>query len=351
MTMSVALLFPALARRTALLAVSITWLAVAGHAVAERLHFSDGESITGTLVAIENGTVKWKSPILGNLSIEQRHVQGIESLEHFDLRLTGRELYNCWMVVQQGRQLLYCEDGVRKLASWGLVVSAGEAVDEPLPPLAHTGTMRFAAEDSKGNNDITKFNFDGGAELRYIESRHTVQMRYQQESAEGQSTRNMWRTSYQYDQFFTERWFVTGVGFYEEDEFREIDRRGSAGLGMGYQFLETRAFNLRGKTTLNYLDERFNNGVERTTPAFLWNLNFGWRLNERGMEFFHRHGLLQAIDSGEDWEVNTITGLRYPINGHFSSTVQLELDYDNLPAEDAVDKRDQKWSIGVNYDW
>jgi hypothetical protein len=31
--------------------------------------------------------------------------------------------------------------------------------------------------------------------------------------------------------------------------------------------------------------------------------------------------------------------------------VQLELDYDNLPAEDAVDKRDQKWSIGVNYDW
>jgi hypothetical protein len=31
--------------------------------------------------------------------------------------------------------------------------------------------------------------------------------------------------------------------------------------------------------------------------------------------------------------------------------IQLEYDYDNLPAESAVDKKDQKWSIGINYDW
>ena len=80
-------------------------------------------------------------------------------------------------------------------------------------------------------------------------------------------------------------------------------------------------------------------------------MDFGWQINRKGMEFFHRHAVLQAVDDPDDWEINTTTGLKYPINGHFSSIVQLEFDYDNLPAEVLVDKRDQKWSIGLNYDW
>jgi len=29
----------------------------------------------------------------------------------------------------------------------------------------------------------------------------------------------------------------------------------------------------------------------------------------------------------------------------------LEYDYDNLPADGTVDKKDQKWSVGVDYNW
>jgi len=29
----------------------------------------------------------------------------------------------------------------------------------------------------------------------------------------------------------------------------------------------------------------------------------------------------------------------------------LEYNYDNLPAEESIDKVDRKWSVGVNYDW
>ena len=318
---------------------------------AERLYFNDGESITGTLVGIDAGKVKWRSSILGDLAVDQQHVARIDARDHFDMKLTGKSLHNCWMIVQDERQLLYCDEGVENLSDWKLVVAAGAAVTEPPPALAQTGSLRLAAEDSSGNNDITKYNVEARGELRYIETRHTLNLRYREESVDGSTTRNHWRTGYQYDQFFTEQWFVTGNAFYEEDEFREIDQRGSVGMGMGYQFLETRFFNLAGKTTFNYLDERFSNGVDRSTTAFLWNMDFGWKINEEGMEFFHRHAVLQAMDHGEDWEVTTTTGFKYPINGHFSSTVQLDFDYDNLPAETVVDKRDQKWSIGVNYDW
>ena len=319
--------------------------------LADRLHFTDGESLSGAFSGIEDGRVKWKSGILGDLSIELHHVELIESGDHFDLTTSGRELSNCWMYVQQDRQHLHCDQGVELLSSWKLVVAAGEAITAPLPFLAQKGNLKIAAENSSGNNSITKYNIDAHSEWRYLESRHTIDLRYNEESAENTTTRNMWRTSYQYDQFFTRQWFTTGIAFYEEDEFRELDQRTSVGLGVGYQFLETNYIKLLGKGTLNYVDEQFSTGVTRTAPAFLWNLDFAWKFNDKGVEFFHRHALLQALDNSADVELSTTTGFMYPINGHFSSVIQLEYDYDNLPADDDVDKKDEKWSIGVDYNW
>lgn len=326
-------------------------LSFAHGSLADRLHFTDGESITGTLVGIVDGRVTWTSAILGDLSIEQHHVEWIETDDRFDLKLSGKELSNCWMYLERNRQLLHCDEGVQALSSWKLVIGAGETLTEPPPLLEQKGNLIIAAEDSSGNNNITKYNIDARSEIRFIESRHTLALRYQEESVDNSTTRNAWVTTYQYDQFFTEQWFATGNAFYQEDEFRELDQRTSAGLGMGYQFLDTAYVNLLAKGTLNYVDERFSTGETRTSPGFLWNLDFAWRFNEEGMEFFHRHAMLQGFDSGQDYEVTTTTGFKYPINGSFSSVVQLEYDYDNLPAESAVDKKDQKWSIGVNYDW
>ncbi|MBT4522042.1 MAG: DUF481 domain-containing protein [Halieaceae bacterium] len=318
---------------------------------ADRLYFADGESITGALVSIEAGKVKWASEILGDLSIDQQHVELIDSRLSFRLNTNDESLTNCTMSVQQGQQQLQCDQGLESLDNWSLIISAGADLPESPPQLTQKGTVSVAAENSSGNNEITKYNIAARSELRYIESRHTFALQYQEESAESKTTRNMWRGSYQYDQFFSGQWFATGNSFYEEDEFKGIDERSSVGLGMGYQFLETTSFNLLGKGTVNYVDEELSNGVSRTTPAFLWNLDFTWRVNDAGMEFFHRHVMLQAIDSGDDFEVTTLTGFRYPINGHFNSIIQLEYDYDNLPADDTVEKRDQKWSIGLDYNW
>ncbi|MEM1113463.1 MAG: DUF481 domain-containing protein [Pseudomonadota bacterium] len=320
-------------------------------ALADRIYFSNGESITGTLEGVEQGKVQWTSPMLGSLNIEQHHVSWIETDERYDLKTSRRTLTNCWMYKQRERQLLQCDEGVHSLTDWKLVVKAGEALQGPQPFLTQTGGVVIAAENSSGNNNIDKYNVDARTELRLIETRHTLALRYQEESAEGQNTRNMWRTSYQYDQFFTQQWFLTGNAFYEEDEFRELDQRYSAGIGMGYQFLETSYFDLNGKGTINYVDEQFDTGEQRQRPALLWNLDFKWRFNDRGVEMYHRHFLLQSFTETDDFEISTVTGFKYPISGKLNSVIQLEYDYDNLPAEGNVDKRDQKWSIGLNYDW
>ncbi len=320
-------------------------------ALADRLHFMDGESITGAMIGIADGQVQWQSAILGDLYIDVHHVQFIQSGDHFDIETTGEEMSNCWMFLQQGKQHLHCDEGIKRLSDWKLVVAAGETITEPQPWLKKKGSVILALEDAAGNTDITKYDLDARTELRYLESRHTIGLRYQDESSNGDKTRESWLGSYQYDQFLTDQWFATGNAFYQEDKFRELDKRASAGAGMGYQFLETAYFDLLGKGTLNYVDERFSTGVRRARPAFLWNLDFAWRVNSEGLQVFHRHTLMQSFKQGDDFEITTISGVTYPINGSFSSVIQLEYNYDNLPAETAIDKVDRKWSVGVNYDW
>ncbi|NQY02319.1 MAG: DUF481 domain-containing protein [Halieaceae bacterium] len=331
--------------------IGFACLVIGNTALADRLHLSDGESVGGTLVSVADGKVNWSNPILGELSVEQFHVRLIETEERYDLKTSSGVLENCWMYTERSRQHVHCDQGVQTLADWKLVVAAGEAVTEPPPLLTQRGDASFAFENISGNSDITRYDLNVRSEIRYIESRHTLALRYQEESADSQTNRNQWRTSYQYDQFLTEQWFATGNAFYEEDEFRELDQRSSVGAGMGYQFFETSFVDLSAKTTLNYLDEQFATGLERQNMAFLWNLDFIWRFNERGMELFHRHAFLHAFDSSDDYEVTTSTGFKYPINGSFSSVIQLDYDYDNLPAETAIDKTDQRWTIGINYDW
>ena len=319
--------------------------------MADRIYFTDGESITGVLVGIEEGRVKWSSAILGEVTADQRYVEYIESGDHFDLKLTGEELSNCWMFVQRDQQHLHCDEGVRPLSDWKLVIAAGETLAVQPPVLHKRGDIVVALEDSSGNSEITKYDINARTELRYLDTRHTISLRYQDESADGDKTRESWLGGYQYDQFFTEQWFATGNVLYETDKFRELDQRTSLGLGMGYQFLETTYFDLLGKGTLNYVDEDFTTGSSNSRPAFLWNMDFAWRVDGEGVELFHRHAMLQSFERGDDYEINTTTGFRYPINGSLSSVIQLEYNYDNLPAKETVDKIDRKWSVGVNYAW
>lgn len=338
-------------RRSGFLLLLLLTALLPTSALADRIYFTDGESITGALMGIDKGKVMWSSAILGEVTAEQRHVEYIESGDHFDLKLTGEELSNCWMFVQRDKQHLHCDEGVRPLSDWKLVIEAGETLAERPPMLHKQGDVVLALEDSSGNSDITKYDINARTELRYQESRHTIGLRYRDESADGQKTRESWLGTYQYDQFFTEQWFATGNAFYETDKFRELDQRSSLGLGMGYQFLETTYFDLLGKATLNYVNEDFTTGRSNSRPAFLWNMNFAWRVDGEGIELFHRHAILQSFEQGNDYEINTTTGFRYPINGSLSSVIQLEYDYDNRPAEDTVDKIDRKWSVGVNYAW
>ena len=137
---------PARAARVALVGLI---LLVPAWAAADRIHFTDGESITGVLVSIDSGKVKWQSAILGELEVEQRYIEYIESGDRFDLKLTGEEMHNCWMFIQRDSQHLHCDEGVQPLADWKLVIAAGETLVEPQPLVQQRGNVTLALDQGR----------------------------------------------------------------------------------------------------------------------------------------------------------------------------------------------------------
>lgn len=328
----------------------LTNIMLVGGIRADLLHLTNGESLSGTLVQLDAGRLQWNSEILGELDIDQSHVRAIETGTRFDLKLSRKELRNCWMYRENSKQLLHCDEGVEALRDWKLVVAVAPELGPVGPRLQQKGEVRLAVEDSNGNTNLERYDLESDVELRYADHRHNFRLRYLEEDANGSTTQNSWRGGYRYDRFLTPQWFLSGNAFYEEDEFKDLDQRASVGAGGGFQFIDTEYVELIATSTINFVEEEFGNTENRQTTALLWSLQFNWKFNDDGMEFFHRHSALQAFDETADYELDSSTGLKYPINGHFSSVVQYEYSFDNIPADDAR-RIDRTWSVGMNYNW
>lgn len=314
---------------------------------------SNGDRITGELIEIVDGRVRWRSTLMGEVSFPQVNVSSIQTRKLYHVQL-GREqrLSGCllqWQS-QQGRQLLNCQEGIVELPDWQLVARVSELPLFEREQWQSTGFVTASAKDSSGNTEQETYAVDARVELRRGDHRHTVVAEYDVERNEETKTKDQRKLSYQYDLFVSDRVFLNGRLAHERNEFKDLRSRDTVGAGVGYQFFDTELAALSVATGLVWLREDFRVDTDREALAFRLNTDFRWLLTGFGLEFFHRNTLLQSMDQGADWEFESDTGFKLPLVGSLSSEVKLEYDYDNTPSEDAV-KEDRVWSVGLSYDW
>ncbi len=87
------------------------------------LLLKNGDRISGELIVISDGQVRWQSDMAGEISVPQINVVGIETRDLFEVNLDGRRLLSeCQMQVRSDQQqLLNCKEGEAEVNSWKLV--------------------------------------------------------------------------------------------------------------------------------------------------------------------------------------------------------------------------------------
>ncbi|MCV6615212.1 MAG: DUF481 domain-containing protein [Cellvibrionaceae bacterium] len=316
---------------------------------AGRVVLNNGDSLQGELLGIEAQKLRWRSPVLGELSIELDKIDSFNSSTL--VKISGHQ-GPCTVLGVEAKQLSYsCEDNGHNLTELSALQAITPYEDHFNAGVELNAKLGLAGVLSRGNKDEDDWDLNGQLEAKHGDYRHQAGFNYDYTDKLAQAARiEDYKLDYQLDWFFKERWFLYGDISHEMLESKNIDQRSGLGLGVGYQVYQRQDLSLALETGLNGRRERQRN-VEDSDQHLNWQwaLNLKWQLLERAT-LFHKQKLSYSLQTSEDWELDTQTGLDIPLGYGLSTALSFDYDYDQLPAQGAQ-KKDTRLTIGLAYQW
>lgn len=187
------------------------------------------------------------------------------------------------------------EDGVWRVSHpvLGELDIPAEAIVEPTPEVEDQGMfgsgwllgwdrqLELGVSGAEGNSNNADLR--GGLLFAVERDEHRFKWltEYFYSRSEGKSTRNHLLSTATRDWLLPDSaWFLFAEARYELDRFEDWDHRVAARLGPGYQFVDTKSWNLRGRLGLG-ATRTFGGDDDRWTPEGSAGLELGWTINER----------------------------------------------------------------------
>lgn len=320
-------------------------------AAAGQLTLVNGDSIKGEISSINETHVVWQSDLLGELYIVKTNVKNMKS--SMALKLRGEREPCYWADLEDDLAQFACDDGsltdIPFLAIEEIV--RFEGYRDTLHQ--YVGKLSILGSQASGNKQQQYWVVDTDVMMRHADFRHEVGLKYEQESVNLGPLLHEAEAQYSLDWFFKPQWFWFADMGALMDESRNIEKKATVGSGVGYQFWERQRSALSVELGAQYSDETFDAtlvGIE-TRQTASWRISTDYRLQlPLSIAFFHKNKFLQSLDNGQQWEVDSETGVRMPIGKSVSADVKFEYDYDNLPPEGTV-KEDAMLRFGLGYAW
>ena len=315
------------------------------------LLLKNGDRISGELIIIADGDLRWQSDLAGEIVVPQTNVSRVEARDLFEVELDERrQLTGCQLQLRGEQQLLRCVQGIVEVSSWKTVARVSARPLQKRDQWRSTGDVAVALRDSAGNTEQRGIALDLKSSWRRADKRHTVVAEYRTQKDRDVKSEDNQRLNYQYDLFISDKWFLRSMVGWERNLFQDLEQRGLYGAGVGYQFFDTELMRLALEGGVAYVTERYETDPNRNALALRGGTDFSAKLNSFGLQFFHRNTVLQMLNEADDWRIQSETGFRLPILKRLSAQAKLKFDYANMPAGDA-DALDRTWLFGVNYGW
>lgn len=166
--------------------------------------------------------------------------------------------------------------------------------------------------------------------------RHIADLTLAEESLDGVTTKQQSLLSYNYNWLFGDQAYLVGLGSYERDPIRNLDKRVIAGAGLGYDIWDDAGRSFSIQAGLGRQSEDIDNTSDSTSIAF-WGLRFGYDLNS-DLEVFHNHTISTTLSGRDNTITKTSTGIRYEITDLLYLNFEVAYDYESNPSADAENK-------------
>jgi putative salt-induced outer membrane protein YdiY len=213
-----------------------------------------------------------------------------------------------------------------------------------------SGRVNFSLSDEKGNTDKDEIDFDYQVEYRRGWHRLRSLGALEFDTNDTEKTTDKWATFNQYSRLLPSRWYGAVWFALKHDRFADLRLRTLGGPALGYLAFESNALNLAVQIGPALLGDDFYGQPDHDSTGAAWLLRYDQLVGQGRPQPYHRQFGYVALN-GEDkrlWQ--SWTGLRMPLAGGFTGSVELEYDYDSDPAVEAK-TTDRTLRLKLGYQW
>ena len=320
-------------------------------AIADELHLSNGDVITGRIIRMEENDLFFKTDYADEIKINWPQVTNLISDGPIEVILTYGTIFEGFAREAPVHMMRLETEELGAPSEFKLSeVAAINPKKKPAVKITARTNVGFTQE--RGNTDTDSLRLDAEFIARTLKSRYTIKGELNNEKSKGDTTVENWLAYGNYSYFFSQKWFLYAQLLFEHDKFADLDLRSTPGAGAGYQFFESEALNLSAAVGPAWVNEDFIEAEDDDYWAGQWLINYDQYFFNKFVQLFHLQAGWIRLSDSDKWRLKTRQGLRFPIYRGFTATLQYNYDYDNDPSPDADEKWDSKlmfllgWQFG-----
>lgn len=311
---------------------------------------TNGDRLTGKVKSMESGVLIIETEYNPEIKIPWDKIHSLITDAPIYVKLeNGEELVGRALQPRAGGRLRVNDSN---LGAVGFNVRSIEEITLRRKPAVEVhGFLNLSARATQGNNETESYHGDGEITARTASNRYLLGFAVNY----GKNAQGFVQQDYlgyaRYDYFFTERGYINTNVSVLHDRFRNLDRRTTAGMGLGYQLFGEEDLKLSFESGMNFIKEDFDNTSENSRAAARWSLNYEQNFFNNGLTLFHFDEILVDVRAPTKEILVTLrNGLRFPLFMNFIGTFQVNFDFNNDPAL-GTQKIDWGYLLGVGYEF
>lgn len=249
-----------------------------------------------------------------------------------------------------------------------LLASTGTTPTTPAEPLAVTFTAPSLTQDeaaekdtgwkgsftlggilSTGNSDTRNANAGLDAKLEREKDRWTTNAWWNYSSDGDGLQQRRYGSAIQYDYFANEKLYYLGQTSVETDFDADLQRRSTAGGGLGYQWKKDKEFSFATEGGLSWFYENYEEEESNDFLALRLAYNLGWEASER-LNLTQSFTIFPSLEDNDDVYSKLETKAKLSMTERMFAQFHWVWDWDNTPkAGDDKSSHNYVLSVGWNF--
>lgn len=338
--------------RTILQAAVVAALS-AGVLAQDKITLANGDVVTGSIKTMADGKVTINSPLLGDVVVPMTNVSDMTTQGQVDLQKKDGELWKRRILGMEGGNLRLEGDASLPLANLGQINPPPAA--EP----AWVGSLKLNGFYSEGNTDRRSVGLQFDASRRAATDRISVDASWDYSEDKDldatSATFREWNLNQRraggglkYDYFLSKRWYFLVNSRVLGDTLANLQLRYTAGVGLGYTWVENDSTTFLTEVGVSYLNENYRNAdpsIDFLAVRAAYKLTHKFSDKTR---LIHGVEAFPSTESADDIYLQAKTEIVTSLTDSMLASLSHILDYDNTPATGA-ERADNRVLLSIGW--